>query len=188
MKRSTLVTLLGIVLFALFLAPHSYGQSRTAAPQRPGPDQAISELLSEVRQLRVAMQHMSVNAYRGQIMVERLRLQQDQVSRLGRDLNDLRYSITEMKAQEPTLKERLEDAENQFEKGVMSEVRLKEIRGYSAEVKRRQQNMTEREAQLSIELEQERHILNDLNKRLDAFEREIVTTGLADDGQRKPNQ
>jgi predicted nucleic acid-binding Zn-ribbon protein len=188
MKRSTLVTWLSIVLFALFLAPDSYGQSRTTAPQRSSPDQVIHELLSEVHQLRVAMQHISVNAYRGQIMVERLRLQQDQVSRLGRDLNDLRSAITEMKAQEPALKERLDDAENQFEKGVLSEVRLKELRAYSVDTKRRQQNMSEREAQLSIELEQERNILNDLNKRLDALEREIVITGLADDGKRKPNQ
>ena len=188
MKRSTLVTSLSIVLFGLFLAPDSNGQSRTTTPQRPGPDQVIHELLSEVHQLRVAMQQMSVNAYRGQIMVERLRLQQDQVSRLGRDLNDLRYSLSEMKAQEPALKERLDDAENQFERGVLSEVRLKELRAYSVDMKRRQENMSEREGQLSIELEQERNILTDLNKRLDAFEREIVITGLADDGKRNPKQ
>ena len=188
MKRSMFVTLLSIVLFALFVAPDSYGQSRAPATQRSNPDQVIHELLSEVHQLRVAMQHMSVNAYRGQIMVERLRLQQDQVTRLTKELNDLRDGIAEMKAHEPVAKERLDDAENQFERGVLSEVRLKELRANSVDMKRRQQNMSERESQLSIELEQERNILTDLNKRLDALEREIVTTGLLDDGKPKPKQ
>lgn len=186
MRRSTLFVLFSIVLFALLVPSDCYAQSGNPSNVRTKPDQVIQELLSEVHQLRVAMQQMSVNAYRGQIMVERLRLQQQHVSQLTRDLNDIRNEIAEMKAHEPVAKERLDDAENQFERGVLSEVEVKQIRASLADMKRRQQSLIERESQLSLELEQERNNLADLDKRLDALEREIQTTGLVDDGKRNP--
>lgn len=44
------------------------------------------------------------------------------------------------------------------------------------DAKRREQNLTERESQLSNELAIERVNLGDLNKRLDALEREMLMT------------
>ena len=187
MKRLNLFTMLSVVLFALCVSTDSYCQTGTQAPQQK-PDQVIQELLSEVHQLRVAMQQMSVNAYRGQIMVERLRLQQDHVSRLTREVTSIRAEIAEMKSSEPLVKERLDDAEKKFETGVLSDIQVKQIRAQSADMKRRQEVMLEREAQLSIELDQERSNLNDLNKRLDALEREILMTGLGNDSKTTPKK
>jgi hypothetical protein len=186
MKRSKFGAMLSVVLLALLFGPDSYGQSGAPGPQRANPDQLIQELLSEVHQLRVAMQQISVNAYRGQIMVERLRLQQDQVSRLTRDLNDIRSGIADIRAYESIEKERLEDAEKQLEKGVLSEIKVNELRANTTDMKRRQQNLSEREAQVALELEQERSNLADLNKRLDALEREIQMTGLVNEGKKNP--
>ena len=173
MKASHLVTLFAIALFSVVDAPDC--QAQTASKS----DQVVQELLSEVHQLRVAMQQMSVNAYRGQIMVERLRLQQESVGRLSRDLQDVRSGITELTALEPVAKERAADAEDQFERGVIGEPRVKEIRANLVDLKRRLQSLVEREGQLSIELTQERNNLADLNKRLDELEREILMTGLS---------
>ena len=178
MKASRLVTLFAIALVAVVVAPDCQAQTGSK------PDQVVQELLSEVHQLRIAMQQMSVNAYRGQIMVERLRLQQESVSRLSRDLQDVRSGITELTALEPVAKERVADAEDQFERGVIGEPRVKEIRANLADLKRRIQSLVEREVQLSIELTQERNNLADLNKRLEEIEREMVMTGLTN---QKPN-
>ncbi|HSB11468.1 MAG TPA: hypothetical protein VLM38_18410 [Blastocatellia bacterium] len=183
MKRSRFALLCGVAVFVLLASSDSFAQSNSSAVAGTQPEQVIKDLLSEVHQLRVAMQHMSVNAYRAQIMVERLRLQQDQVTRLARELSDTRNGIAELKAYEPVAKERLEDAENQFDRGVLAEPQLKQIRANLADMKRRQQALIDREAQLSLELDQERNNLAELNKRLDALEREMMMTGLVDAGK-----
>jgi hypothetical protein len=170
MKPSRLVTLFAVALFAVAVDC----QAQTGAK----PDQVVQELLGEVHQLRVAMQQMSVNAFRGQIMVERLRLQQESVSRLSKELQEVRNGISELKSLEPVAKERLVDAEDQFERGVISEPRVKELRASLVDMKRRQQTLDEREVQLSIELTQERNSLADLNRRLDELEREMLMTGV----------
>jgi DNA repair exonuclease SbcCD ATPase subunit len=170
------------------MAPDSYAQSGNPAAAGAKSDQVIRELLSEVHQLRVAMQHVSVNAYRGQIMVERLRLQQDQVGRLTRDLQDVRNEIVELKAHEPMAKERLDDAENKFESGFLPDMQMKEIRANYLNLKRRQQGLSEREILLSNELQQERNKLAELNERLDAFEREVMMTLTVNEAKKDTKQ
>lgn len=186
MKSSRLATLIAISVFLLVVARATDAQSPSASSVRAQPDQMIKDLLGEVHQLRVAMQQMSVNAYRGQIMVERLRLQQEQVSRLARDLESIRSEIADLKVQHAIGKERLDEAENRFDRGLISDVQLSDIRTGMTQVKRREQVLSERETQVSAELDQERANLADLNKRLDALEREIVTTGLVDDRRANP--
>src|SRR5437867_7109373 len=121
MKRSTLFTFFGVTALILLVAQDSRAQSGTA-PSGGGPkqDQVIQELLGEVRQLRIALQHISVNAYRGQVMVERLRLQQEQVNRLTQELNSTRNEISEMRSTQVTAKTKLDEAEKQQDKGLVS--------------------------------------------------------------------
>ena len=77
MKRSTMFTVLGAALLIMIAGHDSRGQSRSAANAGvPQQDRVLQELLVEVRQLRIALQQISTNAYRGQVLVERLRLQQ----------------------------------------------------------------------------------------------------------------
>src|SRR5262249_46400044 len=118
---------------------------------------------------------------RGQILLERLRLQRERVGRATRELSSVRSEIGEIKGTLSAAKERLNDAEKQFDKGVMSTASVNAVRQSFAELKRREEFLNEREAQLSIEVDAERANLNDINKRLDALEREIVTSSLSDD-------
>jgi len=176
-----------LICIAVVLLASSDGIAQNKSePAGDQSEKVITALLSEVRQLRVALQQISVNTYRGQIMVERLRLQQNQVSRLANELNTTRDEIVELRSQQVTVKERLELIEKQQDKGVVSPEQVNEVRSLMAGMTRREQTLTERESQLSGELEQERAALADLNKRLDALEREIVLTGLIDAGKRNP--
>lgn len=185
MKRVRLALLLGI---AVILIASRDGSAQNKSSELAGgqSEQVMKALLSEVHQLRVALQQISVNTYRGRLMVERLRLQQDQVSRIANELKSTRDEIVELKSQQVTVKERLEHVEKQQDKGVVSPEQVNEVRALMAGMMRREQTLTERETQLSGELEQERAALADLNKRLDALERDIVLTGLVDDGKRNP--
>ena len=185
MKSLTWVKVAAVVLFALSASANVKAQSGSPSQPASKPDQVIRELLGEVHQLRVAIQQMSVNAYRGQIMVERLRLQQEHVGRLIRELQDVRNGISELKAQEPVAKEKVDDAEISFERGFLSDVQLKEIRASLGDIKRRQQNMTEREVVLANEVEQERTKLAEINERLDALEREVMLTGPVNEEKKK---
>ena len=168
MKLSRLITLFVVGFFAVVVAPDTMAQTASK------PDPVVKELLNEVQQLRIALQQISVSAYRGQIMVERLRLQQESVNRVSRELQDVRAGIAELKAFEPVAKERLDDAEEQFIRGVISEPKVKDVRAGLVDLKRRRQSLDEREVQLSIELTQERNNLADLNKRLEELEREML--------------
>ena len=181
MKRSILLCIGGTFL-VLWSAHSSYAQTPQSASKDPQP--VIEELLGEVRQLRIALQHMSVNAYRGQILLERLRLQQEQVGRATRELSSVRNEIGEIKGTLATVKEKLDDAEKQLDKGVMATTSVSAIRHSFQELKGREEFLNERETQLSIEVDTERTNLNDLNKRLDALEREIVTTSPGDDAKK----
>jgi chromosome segregation ATPase len=181
MTRSIFLCVCGVAAFVLFSAPTTYAQTSAAKP-----DQVMQELLSEVHQLRLALQQISVNAYRGQVMVERLRLQQEQVNRLAREVNSIRSEIGEIKAAQVNAKERLEDGEKKFDRGVMSDTQMQELRASLADFKRREEMLSERETQLSIELGQERTNLADLNKQLDSIEREMVLTNQVDQRKRRP--
>lgn len=181
MKRSNVFTFCGIVAIVLS-APHdNLAQTRTPLDAVSSKqEQVMQELLDEVHQLRLAMQQIGVNAYRGQVMIERLRLQHEQVDRLSRELDAVRNQVGEIRAVQLGSKDRLDEAEKQQEKGMLSEAVVKITRATMEDFKRREQSLSERESQLSGELAIERANLADLNKRLDALEREMLITGQID--------
>jgi hypothetical protein len=184
MKRSIILTFLGIAGLVLFTPQYDYAQS--ASPSKPAqskPDQVTQELLNEVHQLRIALQNIGVNVYRGQIMVERLRLQHEEVNRLAREVNGIKNEIEELKAAQVAAKERLDEAEKQQDKGFLSEASVNQVRAGMAQLQRRVETLSERESQLSVELNGERAHLNDLNKRLDALEREMLMIGQGADSK-----
>src|SRR5689334_20374043 len=172
MKLSRPIIVMFIAFSIMTLSANAEGQSRSSSgTPATQSEQLLNDLLAEVHGLRVAIQQMSVNAYRGQIMVERLRLQQEQVSRLTRDLSSIREEIADLRTQQVSLKERLDDAEKQSDAGVISSAQLGDARRGMIDLKRREQSLTEREAELFNTLNQERATLNELNSRLDSLEK-----------------
>jgi hypothetical protein len=183
MKRSTLFTFFGIALLVLFAPCQSQAQSATPNAGGSKQDQVVQELLGEVRQLRIALQHISVNAYRGQVMVERMRLQQEQVNRITQELSSIRNQIRQAKSEQLNAKDELDEAAKQQDKGVLSEDVVRRGRAMLEELKRQEQILSEREIQVAAQLEAERANLTDLNKRLDGLELEMMVTGQSDDAK-----
>ncbi|HSO75841.1 MAG TPA: hypothetical protein VLU47_13480, partial [Blastocatellia bacterium] len=74
------VRLFVVLLFSLsLLTLESLAQAQTPSPAED--QRVIKALLDEVRLLRQAFQRLNLNAYRSQILVERIRAQNDKVAR-----------------------------------------------------------------------------------------------------------
>lgn len=137
-------------------------------------EQKFDELVNEVRQLRLEVQRLSASAQRIQLLLDRSRTQQEQVTRLTQQLNEARAQLNQTRWEQARLKTEAEQAEKQKAAGLRGEDELKATIAAGEELKQREQNLMQRELQLSSELELERATLNDLKTRLDKLEQEIA--------------
>ena len=179
MKRKNIWTFFCIIGLYLFTPQQSYAQSgATSALNKSNQEQIVQEILSEVRQLRVEVQRLKASAYQTQVVIERLRLQQEHVARLTREIGEVREKIGETKSRQVKMNWMFEDVEKQVQSGVISQSELKRISGEIEELKQREQRLTEQEAQLSVELDAERVKLITLNRRLDELGQEAADAGV----------
>ena len=178
MNRSTLSSAFLSVAALVLLTPHNTLAQSNAAPNAAAskPDQVLQELLSEVHQLRLVLQRNSANAYRGQVMVERLRLQQEMVNRITDELNSIKSQLSDAVRSEESGRGEIDEAVKRQDKGVLSEAQVADVKARAEFCKLRAQSLRERETVVSTKLEIERANLADLNKRLDALELELMTT------------
>lgn len=159
-------------LFLFFLTPeNAVAQANTS---RPTSEQSLEELVREVRQLRATLQRMNSAMYKGQVMLERLKLQQDQVARITRELSEARENLSEIRAHQTRLNELMIRTEASVEKGEKDPSELAQIKDELNIHKEREQRLATREVRLATDLEMERARLNELNDRLNAFELELA--------------
>lgn len=144
-------------------------------------DAAIQALLVEVKQLRLALERSAVVAPKIQVTLQRLQLQQEQVSRLSRQLEELRDRLAqaaldsgrlaaETKQAEARLTQEVDPARRKI---IEDQIRVANNR---LEMEREQQSVHEasqraRESELSGRLHSEQAKLDELNDRLNALER-----------------
>jgi len=184
MKRTAICTFFCLVTFIVLSSQRSYAQSGDSSRSaQVNQGQMLKELLDEVRQLRLDLSRMNGIAYRAQIVVDRLKLQQEQVNRLTQELNRVNTEISEAQSARPGLKEQIEALEKKWETGLIPDTELKAAKGAMERLNQREQNLVEREPQLTAELNLERGNLEALKARLDEIEREILTIGKSQDGK-----
>lgn len=172
--KSSIVYLFLVLAFCFATPEIVFSQSPSPAASRPTSEQSLQELVREVRQLRATLQRMNTAMYKGQVMLERFKLQQEQVSRMSRELNDVRESLQEVKAEVSKWGEALILAERGLEAGLKNPNDLPELRKQIEVMSQREQRLAARESQLTNELEAERAKLNELNDRLNLLESELT--------------
>ena len=163
-----------VLVMSLFAASGNAKAQTPTNASRPTSEQSLQELVKEVRQLRVTLQSMNASVYKGQVMLERLKLQQEQVSRMTRELNDVRENLAEIRGQETRLKELVNRTEKGVESGTSDPRELAAAKNELDMLNQREQRLATRETQLANDLEFERAKLNDLNNRLNALELEMA--------------
>lgn len=177
MKLSNRMVLVAVAFLLLFTAAQS-----AAAQVKREPEQAMAELLQEVRMLRQALQilqRMSVDTYRSQLLVDRIRVNREDVRNLTESLDNTRELLSKTHATIPQFTEQLKLLEaraqtevDQHKKAELElEARQKKdvLERYKAQV----EPLKEREQKLTAELNAERIKLEDLESRLDLLERTI---------------
>lgn len=170
------VRLFLVLLFSLSLLPlDSPVQAQT--PRSPDDQRLIKALLDEVRLLRQAFQRLNLNAYRSQILVERIRAQNDKVARLTRSVEEARDEIAETLFSANQLNERVKSTESVIEREPNEKQRAQmeaELKYMLDAHKQRELRVREREQRLAEQLRLEQGKLDDFESRLDALEREIT--------------
>ncbi len=165
-----------LLLLGAVLAQGSSGQESSLT----GNTQLLRDLLSEVRLLRKSVQEAQLNTYRGLLMVERIRLQREQVDRLTRQLNELKREQLNFSANLPPMQERIKVFESQIEnerdpaRRSQLELELTAFKNLVEQEASRQRQQQELEPQLTGQLQSEQAKLDELNERLLAVEKVIA--------------
>jgi chromosome segregation ATPase len=167
----------------ILLAGFSLVQGVKGQNNKPPEDkEALQELLSEVRMLRQALQtlhRMNLDSYRSQLLVDRIRVNREDVRRLTSSLNETRDTLAKTQNTIPQFVDRLKLLENQ----VLLEADQQRRANLEFEVRRTKEGiemyksqiepLKEREQQLTADLNTEKTKLQELESRLDLLERGI---------------
>lgn len=163
---------------AILFSPFA-GQIYAQDPHLLDDRQVLRELLKEMRLLRQTLERANINAYRAQITVERLRIQQGQVERLVRLLEEARSKRTELQFANAKRAEQAKEIESSIQqesdtnRRTQLEAEHSTLKAELGHQKSREQQLIDREAQLVRQLDLESAKLAVLESKLDNLEREI---------------
>ena len=175
---SSFVRLIAAVIFMLCLMQMTAGQTN----QQPGDKETLQALLTEVRLLRQALQslqRMSIDTYRSQILVDRIRVNREDVRRLTTSLNETRDLLARTQTTIPQFIDRQKLLESQVQleidqnKRAQLEFELRRTKEGIEMYKSQLDPLRQREEQLSAQLNSEKSRLDELENRLNLLERAI---------------
>ena len=159
-----------VPLFFLVLVAMPAG-AQTNKPSPAADQQSLIEILiQEVRQLRLTLERNTVTVYRTQIAVERLRAQQEVVSRLSRDLDQVRQQTGPLQADLSRSTEMLEEMAKKVDAGLADKEHFRDMKLQVEAMRQREEMLRERESSLATQLHTENGKLTGLNQRLDMLE------------------
>lgn len=175
-RKSSFLCWCVTLFFLMYLSDYS---ARGQTSKQPDDNPTIQSLLNEVRLLRKTLQRTGLNAYRSQIIIERMRAQGEQVVRLTRMLEDIRADIEKVESTIPRMLEQGRLLDNRAEQEIDAnnraefEFESKEIKRAVERYKIGLERQKEREMQIVTQLRAEQTKLSELESRLDTLEREI---------------
>lgn len=170
------VRLLSLLLFTM--ACFVSQASAQNEPKAPDADPTKS-LLNEVRLLRQTLQSTGLNAYRSQILIERIKISNEQVVRLARALEDARATLEKTESGIPRMSEQQKLLETMIEsevdpvKRARMEFEVKDMKRSIERYKTGLEGMKEREQQQATQLREEQNKLTELETRLQRLEDQI---------------
>lgn len=164
MKRS-------LFLFVVLICAtvNAFAQQPTKSGLGPSSEQSLQELVAEVRQLRATLQRMNAAVYKGQVLLERVKLQQEQVNRISRELAQVREDVQELRTAQHRIKEVIPRMQQGVDAGTKEPGELIELKTELEQLGLREQRLVVRESRLATDLEGANAILNDLNDKLNAL-------------------
>ena len=168
----------GAVFFTLCLTQFAFAQSN----KQPDDKETLQALLTEVTLLRQALQtlqRMSLDTYRSQLMVDRIRVNQEDVRHLTTSLNETRDVMAKIQTTIPRNIDDQKMLEGQIQtevdanKRAILELELRRSKEAVESYKSQTERLKEREQELSSALRNAQTKLDDLENRLSLLERAI---------------
>jgi len=141
--------------------------------------QTLDALLNEVRQLRLAIERSNSIAPRMQLLMQRAQIQDAKVTRISRDLQDVRFNLAHVSSQMANGKAQLDQIEGKItqEQNPAKRAEFEEVRQhFKTEVEQvtaEDQQLRERESELTSQLRLEQGALDMLEAKLDALEKAL---------------
>ncbi len=166
------------VLILLSLLPNAPLSAQQAASV-PANTPVLEQLVTEVRQLRLALERTSAINSRLQITLQRIQLQQNQVNRISAQLETLRNDVVRSETDQSQAASNLTDLESRIEqeqnpntqKTLQSE--QKYMKALVEQKSRVIQEQRVKEGELASSLQTEQGKLGELQTRLDALDKLI---------------
>ena len=112
----------GTIGILLLVAPAGiFGQSNTQRDAAGSDSQVLQDILRELRLLRADLVRTTVDANRSQVLLERVRSEQEQVLRLTRELATIDSRLSEIRFQQQEHSAALDNIKGRSEAGLTSE-------------------------------------------------------------------
>ncbi|HEV8482009.1 MAG TPA: hypothetical protein VGV87_00515 [Blastocatellia bacterium] len=182
MKTSVMGPALCLAALVLLTPHRAFCQSS----DKPAPTSSVSEkvlrdIFNEVHLLRVEMLRTSVNNYRSQILLNRIKVEQDQVARLTREMNDIQDKVVAIRGQQTKGKGGLEELVKKKDAGIVAPEFVNALTLELEELGQREEALLNMESRVAAELDSARAKLAELDTRLNEIEREMVAPGAGAD-------
>ena len=125
--------------------------------------------------LRQEVRRLSAGSIRAQTLLERIRAEHDQVNQLTNELGRLKTQLPTLRMRRVELSAKIPNMQQRFDAGVIQATELEAAKALLIELTGRETESTLRESQLTGELNHSKRMLDELNKKLDEVERELLS-------------
>src|SRR5258706_7403857 len=160
-------------------------QTQTSPRERPDESKLLTILINEVHQLRLALEQNNLLQHHSNILLARVRRQEDVIHETVTELRTLEKAMVDL-AEPSRYDEQLDDLkdiETRINRTTDPGIRLDLVQDHEGmkrrldRAKQTDKEQLERERELKPKLmdklREERDVLNEMNAQLDAFERDI---------------
>lgn len=179
-RRVVISSTASILLLCLLAYVTSFTVMGKVAPSQSSADpQMLQSLLSEVRELRLALQRSNLTTFRTQVALERLRLQMGRVESLRESLERTREELANERSTRLGMADQLKELEDRIsaEKGAAKRESLiteqTELKTALNQASFREEQQREKENRLSSELQVEQTKLDEMSNKLETMERKL---------------
>lgn len=169
----TRIALFAFAVSFLFLTPGQTIAQSVKPEDRPASEQSLKDLVNEVRQLRAMLQRVNQTVHKTNVVLERMKLQQEQVTRLSRELANVRENLADIRMQAIKMKELMGRVETGVAAGNKDPDELAGLKQEMEVITQRELRLAQRETQLMNELSMDRSKLMELTDRLNSLELEL---------------
>ena len=164
-----------VLVFSLCVFSAAHAQTET----KPDADPTTKALLNEVRLLRQTLQNTGLSAYRSQIILERIKINNEQIVRLSSALNETRERLEKTEATIPRQGEKIKLLETMIEnemdavKRAQLDFEVKELKRSVEVYKKGVTQLREQEQEQAAQLREQQGKIAELERRLENLEEQI---------------